>query len=62
MRIVYKKPQNKKLCGECSGLAEPYRLDAGVVRFFFTALALVWGLGLLIYWRLCVKLKEKPAE
>jgi phage shock protein PspC (stress-responsive transcriptional regulator) len=46
---LYKSTTNAIIGGVCGGIAECYDLDPTIVRVVFGIVAVLWGLGLLVY-------------
>jgi phage shock protein C len=48
-RKLYRSQTNRKLAGVCGGLAEYFNTNATLIRVLFVVLALLGGLGIVIY-------------
>ncbi len=49
MKRIYKKRENKMICGVCAGLAEYLDIDPTLVRVLWAVVGLTAGAGLLAY-------------
>ena len=62
-RRLYKNPDNAKICGICSGLAEYLGFEVWVVRIIAVSLLLFFNGGILLaYIVLCFVLDPKPGS
>ena len=46
---IYRKRNDRKLAGVCSGIADYLNLDPTIVRLLWAVLTLAYGTGILIY-------------
>ena len=56
---LYKSSENSMLCGVCGGIAEYFDIDPVIIRVIFVFLALVQGLGILLYLVLLIVIPKK---
>ncbi len=49
MKRIYKKREDKMLCGVCAGVAEYFDIDPTLVRVLWAVISLGAGAGLLAY-------------
>lgn len=59
---LYKNPQNKMLCGVCSGVADYLNLDVSIIRILWVILCLSYGSGIILYFVCAVILPDKPTD
>ncbi len=59
---MYRSRTDRMVGGVCGGLSKYYSLDPIVTRLIFVVLALVDGVGILLYLILLVIIKEEPGE
>lgn len=55
---LYRNPDDKKIAGICSGLAEYFNVDVTLIRIIFVVALLVYGSTLLIYIVLWIAMPE----
>lgn len=55
---LYRNPDDKKLAGICSGLAEYFKVDATLVRIVFIVAALAYGATVFVYIILWITMPE----
>ena len=60
IKKLYRSKKDRILFGVCGGLAEFFGIDATLVRVIFIILALVHGIGILVYLALWLLVPEKP--
>lgn len=58
---LYKNPDDKKIAGVCSGVAEYFDIDVVLVRVVWAVSVIVGGFGLWVYLILWLALDDKPA-
>ncbi|MGI6530642.1 MAG: PspC domain-containing protein [Clostridia bacterium] len=46
---IYRKRNDRKIAGVCSGIADYLNLDPTIVRLLWAVLTLAYGTGILIY-------------
>ena len=46
---IYRKRNDRKIAGVCSGIADYLNLDPTIVRLVWAVLSLAYGTGLIIY-------------
>lgn len=61
-RRLYREPEDRRLAGVCSGLADFLGLDPTVVRLLAVSLVLLAGAGLVLYVVAAVVIPERPAS
>ncbi len=49
MKRIYKKREDKMLCGVCAGVAEYFDIDPTLVRVLWAVISLGYGAGLIAY-------------
>jgi phage shock protein PspC (stress-responsive transcriptional regulator) len=59
---LYRSTTDRKIAGVCGGLAEYFDIDPVLVRAVFVALALIGGLGLLLYVLLWIAVPRQPRQ
>jgi phage shock protein C len=61
---LYRSASNRKIAGVCGGLADYFDTDPVLVRSIFVALAVVGGLGFVLYLALwiAVPARSRPVE
>ncbi|MFA6522037.1 MAG: PspC domain-containing protein [Patescibacteria group bacterium] len=59
IKKLYRSKKDRILFGVCGGLAEFFGIDATLVRVIFIILALVHGIGILVYLALWLLVPEK---
>ena len=64
MKKLYKVESKKMICGVCAGIAEYFEIDVSIVRLIMVILALLNGIGILLYIAACIILpsKEHPEK
>ncbi len=49
MKRIYKKREDKMLCGVCAGVSEYFEIDPTLVRVLWAVISLGYGVGLIAY-------------
>ena len=49
MKKLYKSQIDKKICGECGGIAEYFGIDSTIVRLAWVLLSACFGSGIIAY-------------
>ena len=49
MKRLYRKTDEKKIAGVCSGLGEYFGIDPTLIRIIFLVGIFVWGFALVLY-------------
>lgn len=62
MKRLYRNPQDKKLAGVCSGIANYFDIDPTVVRLAWVLLSLFGGSGVIAYIVCALIIPESPIE
>ena len=62
MKRLYRNPQDKKLAGVCSGIANYFDIDPTVVRLAWVLLSLFGGSGVIAYIVCALIIPEGPIE
>lgn len=62
MKRLYRNPQDKKLAGVCSGIANYFDIDPTVVRLAWVLLSLFGGSGVIAYIVCALIIPEGPVE
>ena len=57
---LYRSREDRILGGVCGGLAEYLDADPSLIRLLWVLIALVWGLGILLYLAAWIIIPEKP--
>lgn len=55
---LYRNPDDKKIAGVCSGLAEYFNIDVTLMRIIFVVVLLGYGATLLVYIVLWIAMPE----
>lgn len=62
MKKLYRSRKNKRIGGVCAGLAEYFDLDPNLIRLGAFLLALMSGVGILVYIAAWAIIPEKPSH
>ena len=58
-KMLYKNPENRMVCGVCSGVAEYFDVDPSLVRIGWVLISFAGGSGLLAYIIAAIILPDK---
>lgn len=62
IRKLYRSKQDKMIAGVCGGIAEYFKLDSVWIRLIMILLAILNGIGIIIYIIMWILLKENPNQ
>lgn len=59
---LYRSQENRLLFGVCAGLAKYFNMDPVIMRLIFVVLALIEGLGIVIYIVMFIAVPKEPGD